>query len=295
MRFGVKLYKDFLKEVFPQYERVRKVALNAGFSCPNLDGTVGVGGCAYCNNRSFSLVAKTELSVMEQLESGIKNAPILAYFQSYTNTYASIEKLHEIFMPVILHSKVAGLAIGTRPDCLNLPIVELLAKLNKIKPVIVEIGVQTANNKTLKKINRSHTAECTIDAAALCKSSGLLITAHIIIGLPGETSNNFENTANLVKDCKFSSIKIHPLHIAKGTEFAKQYKEGKIELLSMEAYCQAAAKVIQIMQPHIAIERVSAECPSEMLLAPEWCGNREEIWSLIEKRLAAGFGNFNNG
>ncbi|GBU26455.1 radical SAM protein [Fibrobacteria bacterium R8-3-H12] len=284
----IKLYKDFLKEVFPECGRVRKVSLNAGFSCPNLDGTVGEGGCAYCNNKSFSPVAATELSVMEQLEKGIKkDAKILAYFQSYTNTHASVQKLREIFTPIILHSEVAGLAIGTRPDCLNSDVVELLAELNKIKPLIVEIGVQSANNKTLKNINRNHTAECTRAAALLCKNSGLLITAHIIIGLPGEGIRDFANTAKLVEDCKFSAVKIHPLHIARGTKFADEYESGKIELLSMDNYCKAAAEVIRIVQPSVAIERVSAEAPADMLVAPAWCGQREKIWKGISAQLLA--------
>jgi radical SAM protein (TIGR01212 family) len=282
----IKLYKDFLKEVFPQYERVRKVSLNAGFSCPNLDGTAGTSGCAYCNNSSFSPVAKTEFSVMEQLEGGIKNSGVLAYFQSYTNTHAPVQKLREIFMPVILHSKVAGIAIGTRPDCLSLGVVELLAELNKLKPVIVEIGVQSANNKTLKSINRNHTAECTWHSALLCKNSGLLITAHIIIGLPNEDINDFANTAKLIADCKFSAVKIHPLHVVKGTRFADEYGQGKIELLSMENYCKAAAEVIRIVQPCVAIERVSAESPADMLVAPTWCGQREKIWERILANLA---------
>jgi len=283
----IKLYKDFLREVFPQHERIRKVALNAGFSCPNLDGTVGEGGCAYCNNKSFSPVEATELSVMEQLESGIKNAGVLAYFQSYTNTHAPVQKLREVFLPIIMYSKVAGIAIGTRPDCLSSDVVTLLAELNSIKPVIVEIGVQSANNKTLKNINRNHTAECTKDAALLCKNSGLLITAHIIIGLPGEDMKDFANTAKLLVDCKFSAVKIHPLHIVKGTRFAEEYAQGKMELLSVDAYCRAAAEVIRIVQPEIAIERVSAEALAGTLIAPDWCGLREKIWEGITAKLLA--------
>jgi len=285
----IKLYKDFLKEVFPQCERVRKVSLYAGFSCPNIDGTIGKEGCAYCNNKSFSPVAETEISIMEQLEIGMKNAKasgIVAYFQSYTNTHAPVQKLREIFMPVILHSKVAGLAIGTRPDCLNSDVVNLLAELNSIKPLIVEIGVQSANNKTLKSINRNHTAECARAAALLCKNSKLLTTAHIIIGLPGEGTEDFASTAKLVGDCKFSSVKIHPLHIVKGTRFAEEYAQGKIELMSMDDYCKVAAEVIRIVQPDVAIERVSAEAPEYMLVAPAWCRQREKIWEGIIANMA---------
>ncbi len=285
---SIKTYKDFLREIFPQYEQVRKVSLNAGFSCPNLDGTIGTGGCAYCNNSSFSPVAATEQSLLEQLEAGIKNVKkkkkeigILAYFQSYTNTHATVQKLRDVFTPVISHSDVAGIAVGTRPDCLPSQVVELLAELNKTKPVIVEIGVQTANNETLKNINRNHTAECARNAALLCKNSGLAITAHIIIGLPGEDINDFANTAKLVKDCGFSAIKIHPLHIVKGTRFAEEYQKGEIKLLSLEEYSKAAAEVIRIISPGTAIERISAESPSDMLIAPAWSGERDKIWKLI--------------
>ncbi len=285
---SVKLYKDFLREIFPQYEQVRKVSLNAGFNCPNLDGTIGTGGCAYCNNSSFSPVATTQLPFLEQLKAGIekirkkkKEIGILAYFQSYTNTHAPVQKLREIFTPVISHNDVAGIAVGTRPDCLPPQVVELLAELKKAKPVIVEIGVQTANNETLKNINRNHTVECVRNAAAFCKNAGLAITAHIIIGLPGENIGDFTSTANLVRDCGFSAIKIHPLHIVKGTRFAEEYQKGKIKLLSLEEYCEAATEVIRIVSPYTAIERISGESPGDMLLAPAWSRDRNLIISKL--------------
>jgi len=292
---AIKLYKDFLKEVFPQCERVRKVSLNAGFSCPNIDGTVGKGGCDYCDNKSFSSVATSELSVMEQLEDGIrknKKYGILAYFQSYTNTHAPVQKLRDVFTPVIEHNRVVGISVGTRPDCLNPEVVSLLADFNKIKPVIVEIGVQSANDKTLKNINRNHTVAQVRDAAERCKNAGLLITSHIIIGLPNEDMNDFVNTANLIAECKFSAVKIHPLHIVKGTKFAEEYEKkcrGAINraptLLGFDDYCKAAAEVIRIVQPNVAIERVSAESPSYMLVAPDWCGQREKIWEGINAHI----------
>lgn len=286
----IKNYKAFLSEIFPQFERVRKVSLNAGFSCPNIDGTIGTGGCAYCNNSSFSRVAASPLpSVLEQLESGIKNVArkncetgVLAYFQSYTNTHAPVEKLSKIFNEVISHGNVAGIAVGTRPDCLEPPVVELMANLNKIKPVIVEIGVQTVNDKTLENINRRHCSKQTLEAAERCKKSGLNITAHVIIGLPGENINDFSNTANFVKNCEFSAVKIHPLHIVKGTRFAEEYKNGKIKLLSLEEYSAAAAEFIRIAQPNVAIERVSGEGLNDTLIAPAWSGDREKIWELIK-------------
>jgi len=289
---SIKLYKDFLKEVFPkggshgelpvQGEKIRKVSLNAGFSCPNLDGTVGEWGCAYCDNKSFSAVADSKLSVMEQLEEGIKKnkkCEILAYFQSYTNTHAPVEKLREVFTPVIMHSRVAGISVGTRPDCLSPEVVSLLAYFNKIKKVIVEIGVQSANDKTLQNINRNHTVAQVRDAAARCKNAGLLITSHIIIGLPNEEMSDFVNTAKLIVECGFSAVKIHPLHIVRGTKFAEDYARGEIGLLGFEDYCKAAAEVIRIVQPSVAIERVSAEVRGSHV--PDWCGEREKIWKGI--------------
>ena len=271
----IKKYKDFLKEVFPEFKRVKKATINAGFGCPNL----ATGGCAYCNNVSFA---------GQNNINNIINPGSLAYFQSYTNTYAPVEKLREVFTPVILNENVVGISIGTRPDCLGEAVVELLAELNKIKPVIVEIGVQTANNQTLKAINRNHSVQEVIDAAKRCKEAGLLITSHIIIGLPGETTDDFMNTANLIKECGFYAVKIHPLHIVKNTKFAEDYAKGNIELLSLEEYCKAAAKVISIVQPSVAIERVSAEAPSDLLIAPDWCGKREEIWKMILASLQIG-------
>jgi len=282
-----------LKEVFPQYEQIRKVALNAGFSCPNIDGSIGTGGCMYCNNRSFSPVATTELSLFEQLDVGIENLKkkkkefgVLAYFQNYTNTYASIQKLRDIFTPVILRPDVAGLAIGTRPDCLQPPVVALLAELNKIKPIIVEIGVQTANDRTLRNINRNHTVECVRTAAALCRSSGLAMTAHAIIGLPGETMEDFINTAKFVKECGFSAVKIHPLHIVRGTFFEEEYNKGKIKLLSLTTYCKILAEFIGAVQP-VAIERISGQSPPDILIAPSWSGDRSKISQQLLKLLMA--------
>jgi len=233
-------------------------------------------------------VAETKLPLLEQLENGIKaiknkknGTGILAYFQSYTNTYAPIQKLREIFTPVITHRDVAGIAVGTRPDCLSQQVVELLAELNGIKPVIVEIGVQTANDQTLKNINRNHTVECARAATLLCKNSKLLTTAHVIIGLPHENMDDFANTAKFVKECGFSAVKIHPLHIVKGTRFEEEYKEGKIELISLTDYCKAVAEFIRIVQPDIAIERVSGESPESLLIAPTWSGDRNRIWEAI--------------
>lgn len=288
-----KPYRDLLLEIFPNYLKVRKLPLNGGMSCPNLDGTKGFSGCSYCNNRSFSPVYDlAKVSVQEQLDQFVPklrekypNAGILAYLQPYTNTHAPLEHLKGIIDPIIKHPEVAGLAIGTRPDCLEQEKVDYLAGLNKKKPIIVEIGLQTANDLTLAGINRRHTLKEFEDAVMRCQAAGLTVTTHVIVGLPGETLVDFKKTAQVVRDLHLAAVKIHPLHIVTGTVMAQEFTAGEFKLLSFEDYCYAVAEMIKIIGMETAIERFSGESPSDMLLAPDWCGERDKIISTVEKIL----------
>ena len=284
-----KPYRDLLLELFPNYLKVRKLPLNGGMSCPNLDGTKGFSGCSYCNNRSFSPV---KVSIQEQLEKYVPklrdkypNAGILAYLQPYTNTHAPLEHLREIIDPIIKHKEIAGLAIGTRPDCLEDEKIEYLAELNRKKPIIVEIGLQTANDLTLAGINRRHTLAEFEDAVKRCQAAGLTVTTHVIVGLPGEKMEDFKHTAQVVHDLKLAAVKIHPLHIVVGTVMAQDFANGEVKLLSFEEYCEAVAEMIKIIGKDIAIERFSGESPSELLIAPNWCGERDKIIATVEKLL----------
>ena len=288
-----KPYRDLLLELFPNYLKVRKLPLNGGMSCPNLDGTKGFSGCSYCNNRSFSPVFdQAKVSIVEQLEKFVPklrdkypNAGILAYLQPYTNTHAPLEHLRGIIDPIIKHPEIAGLAIGTRPDCLENEKVEYLAELNRKKPIIVEIGLQTANDLTLAGINRRHTLAEFEDAVKRCQAAGLTVTTHVIVGLPNETMDDFKHTAQVVHDLKLAAVKIHPLHIVVGTVMAQDFANGEIKLLSFEEYCEAVAEMIKIIGKDIAIERFSGESPSELLIAPNWCGERDRIIATVEKLL----------
>ena len=290
-----KPYRDLLLELFPNYLKVRKLPLNGGMSCPNLDGTKGFSGCSYCNNRSFSPVFdQAKVSIQEQLEKFVSklrdkypNAGILAYLQPYTNTHAPLEHLKDIIDPIIKHPEIAGLAIGTRPDCLEDDKVEYLAELNRKKPIIVEIGLQTANDLTLAGINRRHTLAEFEDAVKRCQAAGLTVTTHVIVGLPGETMDDFKHTAQVVHDLNLAAVKIHPLHIVTGTVMAQDFIAGYFKLLSFEEYCEAVAEMIKIIGTDIAIERFSGESPSEMLIAPDWCGERDKIIATVEKLLEA--------
>ncbi|MCQ2089014.1 MAG: TIGR01212 family radical SAM protein [Fibrobacter sp.] len=289
-------YRDLLLKVFPNYLKVRKLPLNGGMSCPNLDGTKGFSGCSYCNNRSFSPVYDlAKVSIQEQLEQFVPklrdkypNAGILAYLQPYTNTHAPLEHLMGIINPIIRHKEIAGLAIGTRPDCLESDKVAYLGEVNQEKPVIVEIGLQTANDKTLAAINRRHTLAEFKDAVKRCQSVGLTVTTHVIVGLPGETMEDFKHTAQVVCDLHLAAVKIHPLHIVSGTVMAQDYIAGEFKLLEFEQYCEAVAEMIKIIGPETAIERFSGESPSDMLIAPDWCGERDKIIATVEKLLGNG-------
>ena len=286
-------YRDLLLKLFPNYLKVRKLPLNGGMSCPNLDGTKGFAGCSYCNNRSFSPVFdQAQVAIQEQLDKFIPklrekypNAGVLAYLQPYTNTHAPREKLQGIIDPIIKHKEIAGLAIGTRPDCLEDEKVAYLAELNRKKPIIVEIGLQTANDLTLAAINRRHTLAEWTDAVKRCQKAGLTVTTHVIVGLPGETLIDFKHTAEVIRDMKLAAVKIHPLHIVTGTVMAQDYIAGQFKLLEFEEYCYAVAEMIKIIGKDTAIERFSGESPSEMLIAPNWCGERDRIIAEVEKLL----------
>ena len=286
-------YRSFLAKIFPEYKRIRKLPLNGGMTCPNLDGTKGYSGCSYCNNKSFSPVFdKSHVSVATQLAEGIyhlknkyQDAGILAYFQPYTNTYAPSEDLKRIYHPTLIHKEVAGISIGTRPDCLPPDVIELLAEMNQVKPVIVEVGLQTANDATLNYINRRHTVKEFENAVIRLKQAGLTVTTHLIVGLPHETISDFIQTAKFVKELGISAAKLHPLHIVCGTRMAAEYANREFSLLSFEEYCEAITQMIVEFNEEVAVERFSGESPSELLIAPDWCGDRNRIVKTVEALL----------
>ena len=289
------IYREFLAKIFPSWKRVRKLPLNGGMSCPNLDGTRGFGGCCYCNNKSFSPVwDKAGQSVQEQMAEYLprirrkyKDAGILAYFQPYTNTYAPVKRLREIYEPAFASDEVVGVSIGTRPDCVPPDVMELLEYENSRKPVILELGLQTANDETLKAIGRGHSVAEFEDAVKRAHSAGLWVTSHVILGLPGETLKDSEKTAEVIRDLGISAVKIHPLHIVRDTRLAESYRRGEFELLSFEDYCEAVARFIRIVGKDVAIERFSGEAQNETLVAPDWTGDRNRIVSQVERLLLA--------
>ena len=216
-----------------------------------------------------------------------KDAGILAYFQPYTNTYAPVERLREIYEPAFASDEVVGVSIGTRPDCVPPDVMELLEYENSRKPVILELGLQTANDETLKAIGRGHSVAEFEDAVKRAHSAGLWVTSHVILGLPGETLKDFEKTAEVIRDLEISAVKIHPLHIVRDTRLAESYRSGEFDLLSFEDYCEAVARFIRIVGKDVAIERFSGEAQNETLVAPDWTGDRNRIVSQVERILLA--------
>ncbi len=291
-------YSSYIKKRFSQ--RVQKISINLGFSCPNRDGTKGTGGCTYCNNKAFSpAYCDPNKTITEQLNEGIaffskkyKTQKYLAYFQSYTNTHADNEKLKKCFNEALNHKKVVGLIIGTRPDCINEEIISFLSSLAKNYYISLEIGIESTLNRTLKTINRCHSYEDVINAFELAKNKGLYLCAHLIIGLSGETRKEMLNHATKLSKLPIDAVKLHHLQILKGTRMASEFKEkpDKFNLFTAEQYIELITEFISLLRQDIIIERFINESPKDMLIAPNWGGLKNfEIVEKINKRLSSVF------
>lgn len=273
------LYNDFgswMKKHFPF--KVQKISIDAGFSCPNRDGTIARGGCTYCDNRTFnpSYCHKRD-SVTEQLEAGKRffstkypEMKYLAYFQAYTNTYSPTSKLRAMYEEALAVKDVVGLVIGTRPDCVSDDLLDYLQELNKETFILVEYGIESANNKTLEYINRGHTFECSIDALERTHSRGIATGGHIILGLPGEDKNESIRQAKLISALPMDILKIHQMQIIKGTLLARQYNETPFHLYSVDEYIELIAEYIQHLRQDLVLERFVSQSPAEFLIGPKW-------------------------
>ena len=291
-----KRYNDFSSFIKRKFgERVQKVSLNTGFTCPNRDGTKGVGGCTYCNNNSFSpYYCKPTKSITQQLDEGIdffsdkyKTQKYLAYFQSYTNTYADIRLIKELYTEAINHPKIIGLVIGTRPDCVSNEIIDYLSNFAEQYYIALEFGIESTMNKSLKTINRCHTYEETIAAYKLAENRGLHLGAHIIIGLPGETREQMLNHAVELSKLPIHTLKIHHLQIVKHTVMALQFQNDSklFQLFNVEEYIDFLTSFITLLRPDIIIERFISESPPHLLIAPKWGLKNFEMVAKIDQRL----------
>ncbi len=286
-------YSSYIKNTFKQ--RVQKISLDIGFTCPNRDGSKGVGGCTYCNNKSFNPdYCEPKKSITQQLDEGIlffadryKTQQYLAYFQAYTNTYADIQLIKKLYTEAINHTKVIGLVIGTRPDCISEELIDFLAELAGEHYISLEFGVESTLNRTLKEINRCHSFEETIAAYDVAKNKGLHLGAHIIMGLPGETREEMLFHAVKLSKLPINTLKIHHLQIVKHTMMAFQYKNmpGKFDLFSIDEYIDFITEFIARLRPDIIIERFISQSPYYLLIAPKWGLKNFEIVPKIEEKL----------
>lgn len=281
---------NYLKEKFG--EKVYKIALNGGFTCPNRDGKICTRGCIFCSKGGSGDFAESpDLTITEQIENGkkrlekkIKNGKYIAYFQAFTNTYAPVEKLRAIYTEAIIHPDIVALSIGTRPDCLGDDVLALLDELNKIKPIFVELGLQTINEDTARYIRRGYTLEVYDKAVADLHKIGINVITHIILGLPGESKNDMLKSVEYA--CKVTDgIKLQLLHILKGTDLAKDYEQGKFEVLTLEQYTEIIKECVQIIPENVVIHRLTGDGAKKDLIAPLWSADKKTVLNTINRAL----------
>ena len=274
-------------------ERVHKISLNANLTCPNRDGTKGVGGCSFCNNISFNPDARNPSTITRQLEAGRRvirkrtgAKKYLAYFQAYTNTYGDLEQLKKLYDQALSEEDVIGLSIGTRPDCLPESILDLLADYQeKGFEIWLELGLQSAFDDTLKRVNRGHGYSEYRKAIYQAHARELKVCTHLIVGLPGENSSHYKTSLRRVLEEGVEGLKLHPLHVVKGTQLARQWSRHKYSPLSLEEYILTAADLIEMTPDHIIYHRVTATASVDILLAPKWCSKKWHVINEITKEL----------
>ncbi|MBU1571067.1 MAG: TIGR01212 family radical SAM protein [Proteobacteria bacterium] len=273
--------------------RVQKITVDAGLNCPNRDGTISEHGCIYCNSKGSGTGAHARgLSVSEQLVSGkavlsgrYGAKKFIAYFQSFSNTYAPYEKLKKLYDEALSVEDIVGLSIGTRPDCINEPVLNLLQNYSKDYLVWMEYGLQSANDSTLMLINRGHDFECFRKAVELTKGRNIKICAHVILGLPGEDKSRMLETAKAVGDLQIDGIKIHLLYVVKGTKMEDMYLHGSFRCLEQEEYCEIVCDFLELLPEEMVIQRLTGDPHRDELVAPMWALEKAKTLSLIKNTL----------
>jgi radical SAM protein (TIGR01212 family) len=292
---GALPYRDlnsYLKERFGA--RVQKVTLDAGLTCPNRDGSVGEGGCLYCNTRGSGTGASHRgLSITRQLEEGMQRmarrygaSRFIAYFQSFSNTYAPVEKLRALYQEALAFPAVVGLSIGTRPDCLSPEILDLLADIARNRLLWLELGLQSAHDETLKRINRGHDVACFTRAVRAAAERGLEVLAHVILGLPGEGPKEMADTACYLGTLPLQGVKIHLLYVVQGSALGRLYQSGGYRPLEEKEYVDLVADFLELLPPHLVIHRLTGDPHPEELVAPAWCRDKSRVLMGIKEELA---------
>lgn len=284
-------FNKYLKDKFGQ--KVYKISLDGGFTCPNRDGKIDTRGCIFCSKGgSGDFAQNRNLSITEQIESGkkivekkIKSGNYIAYFQAFTNTYAPVEILRAKYSEAINHPDIVALSIATRPDCLGDDVIELLDEMNKIKPVFVELGLQTIHSDSAKYIRRGYSLEVYNEAVKKLKNIGVNIVVHIILGLPNESEEDMLESVKYVCQSQIDGIKLQLLHIIAGTDLAKDYEKGLFKTLEFDEYVELIAKCVAIIPKNIVIHRLTGDGAKKDLIAPLWSADKKRVLNAINKAL----------
>lgn len=270
-------------------KRVKKICIDGGFSCPNRDGTCGIGGCIYCGERGAGEHINPLTSIGEQVRAELSRGKaediFLAYFQNFTNTYAPVEILRERYDAALIDERIKLISIGTRPDCITEEIAELLASYMDRYEVWVELGLQTANDETAALINRGYKAETFERAMEILSARGIPVVVHLIVGLPGENIEHIKKTAAYLKPFSIFGIKIHSIYVMEETALAEMYKNGEYTPPTLAEYVDGATYLISHLNPEIVLHRITGDCPKELLIAPLWNADKNEIIEKINKNL----------
>lgn len=293
-------FSDYLKKKYDK--KIIKISLNAGFTCPNIDGTKAYGGCIYCSNKGsgdFAGVPSNDLvtqfnNVKEKMSKKWKNGLYLPYFQAYTNTYAPLDVLKEKYEAVLYLDNVIGIDIATRPDCLEDDLVDYLAELSKTKEVWVELGLQSIYNETAKIINRGHNFNEFLIGLNKLRTKNINVCVHIINGLPNETREMMMNTLKKVNELDIQAIKIHLLHVLKGTPLANMYKKGKFKIMEKMEYVNLVVDQLEVLRPEILVQRVTGDGSRDELIAPLWSLKKFELlneidWEFLRRKTKQGY------
>lgn len=290
-----KRYNTFSEYQRNKYgERVQKVTVDAGFTCPNRDGSIAKGGCIYCNNESFNPgYNDSAKSILYQIEEGVeflkrrynKVRKFIVYFQPYSNTYASLDTLKQYYEEALSHPEVIGLTIGTRPDCVDEEKIRYLEELAKDYDITIEYGLESISDETLKKINRGHDFRSYLDAVTMTKDRGIKICTHLIIGFPWENKAHWLKTADVLSSVSFDFLKIHQLHIVKGTAMEIMHKKKPFRLLEAREYMDVLVGFLERLNPEIVIQRLFGEAPVRTLVAPNWGLRNSELLQMFDRIL----------
>ena len=273
--------------------KVYKLSLDGGFTCPNRDGTLGYGGCIFCSGSGSGDFAAQGTDLAQQMEKAKarvafknKSGKYIAYFQSFTNTYGPVEKLEALYRAAMEPEEILGLSIGTRPDCLPPETVALLAELNRIKPISVELGLQTIHEDTARYIRRGYETQVYYDAVRRLKEAGLEVVTHVILGLPGETPAQMCQTTQAAVDAGTDGIKFQLLHVLRGTDLARDYEMGRFSCLSMEEYGDILKACMDLLPPHVVVHRITGDGAKKDLIAPLWSADKKAVLAYLNQRLA---------